>query len=452
MSPPPQTSGRARWLLPLLSAAAVGTVVVAVIGVSALRPGTGSTTPPVLRLANLGVGSGVSRVPVGLPAQSAADSPESSGGGVTNIKSSGWRLQVTLPQGPSSGQVHLVLARQQTRAFVSALGRALRMSGQPQHLTGGWYLVSGSTELSVSERPSGHWVYSNHGCIAGPVLDPAAGAGCAVANSVPPLPPELGAPGAKSAPGAGGTKAPRTTSSPIPVPAPAPVPAPVPVPTPVPVPENVARSIARPVLTAVGINADTAQTQTAGGQTSVTFSPTVTGLSVLGLEASVSIDEHGRIVDASGWLATSTTGPTYPLISAPQAYNQLLHQPQPMMALAMPCRIVAGTQGCLPAPDRAVTGATLGLVQDSTADQAILLVPAWLFHLRGEPTPMAIVAIDGAYLVDSGPIPTGNKPAPGSSPASVGGGNWTNSSTAITGGPTQVPVGPANGAVVKLAR
>ena len=419
MSPLPQTSGRARWLLPLLSAAAVGTVVVAMIGVSALRTGTGSTTPPMLRLANLGAGSGVRRVPFGLPAQSAADSPESSGGGLTNIRSSGWRLQGTLPQGPSSGQVHLLLAGQQTRAFVSALGRALGMTGQPQHLAGGWYLVSGSTELSVSESPGGHWVYSNHGCIAGPVLDPAAGAGCAVANSVPPLPTEPGAPGARSAPAAGGIKAPTTMSSPVPVPT--------------PVPENIARSIARPVLTAVGINADTAQTQTASGQTSVTFSPTVTGLSVLGLESSVSIDEHGRIVDASGWLATSTTGPTYPLISAPQAYNQLLHQPQPMMALAMPCRIVAGTQGCLPAPDRVVTGATLGLMQDSTTDQAILLVRAWLFHLRGEPTPMAIVAIDGAYLVDSGPIPTG------SGPASVGGGSGTNSSTAITGGPTQVP-------------
>ena len=37
------------------------------------------------------------------------------------------------------------------------------------------------------------------------------------------------------------------------------------------------------------------------------------------------------------------------LISARQAYVQLLHQSQPMMALAMPCRIVAGAQGCLPA-------------------------------------------------------------------------------------------------------
>jgi hypothetical protein len=338
-----------------------------------------------------------------------------------------------------------VPAGPQTRAFVINLARALAMTGQPQQLTGGWYLVSGSTELSVSERPGGHWVYSNHGCIAGPVLDPAAGVGCAVANAMPPVPPEPAAPGApgapgKSAPGAGGIKA-RTTSSP-----------PVPLPTPTPVPENVARSIARPVLAAVGINPDAARVQSAGGQTRVIFSPTVAGLSVLGLESSLSIDEHGQIVDATGWMATSTTGRTYPLISARQAYNQLLRQPQPMMALAMPCRIVAGTRGCLPAPDRVVSGATLGLIQASTTDQAILLVPAWLFHLRGEPTPMAIVAVDGAYLVDSGPIPPDGNVATGSSPASAGGGSGTSSSTAITGGPTQVSAGSANGPGVKPAR
>jgi hypothetical protein len=191
----------------------------------------------------------------------------------------------------------------------------------------------------------------------------------------------------------------------------------VPHPTTTPVPENVGRSIARPVLAAVGINPDAARVQTAGGQTSVIFSPTVAGLGVLGLESSVSIDERGQIVDAAGWMASPRTGPTYPLISARQAYDQLLRQPQPMMALAMPCRIVAGTRGCLPAPDRVVSGVTLGLMRASTTDQAILLVPAWLFHLRDEPTPMAIVAVDGAYLVDSGPIPPDGNAATGSGPA-----------------------------------
>jgi hypothetical protein len=98
-----------------------------------------------------------------------------------------------------------------------------------------------------------------------------------------------------------------------------------------------------------------------------------------------------------------------------------------------------------------VTGATLGLMQVSTTDQGILLVPAWLFHLRGEPTPMAIVAIDRVYLVDSG-IRQGSKPATGSGPASVRGGSRTPSSTAITVGPTQVPASTANGPAVKPAR
>jgi hypothetical protein len=433
MSPLPQTSARTRWLLPLLSGAAVGAVVVAVIGVSALRAGTSPTPPPLLRLTNVGAGV------VGSTAQSATGVPESVGGGVTKGKRFGWRLQGTLPQGPASGQVHLVPAWPQTRLFVSALGRALGMSGQPQHLSGGWYLLSGSAELSVSERPGGHWVFSNHGCIVGPMLDPAVGAGCAVGRSVPPIPPELGAPGAKRAPGAGGITAPTTTSSPVPGP------------VPTPVPGNIARNIARPVLAAVGINAEAAQVLTAGSRSSITFSPTVAGLSVLGQESSVSIDERRHIVDASGWLATSTTGPSYPLISARQAYNQLLHQPWPMMALAMPCRIVAGTHGCQPAPDRVVAGATLGLMQVSTTDQGILLVPAWLFHLRGDPTPMAIIAINGAYLVASGPH-LNSKPATGSGPASLDGAGRTNSGTTITGGPSRVPSGPANQLDVKPAR
>jgi hypothetical protein len=430
MSPLPQTSARPRRLLPLLAAAAVIAVVMAVIGLSAVRAGTAPSRPPVLHLANVGTGS------VGLPAQSAAGVPMASGGGVASIKGSGWRLEGTLPQGPASGQVHQVPAAPATSNFVSALGHALGMSGQPQHLTGGWYLVSGKRELSVSERAGRHWVYSNHGCIAGPVLDPQMGAGCAVANSVPPVP---ATPGAKGAPGAGAVKAPTTTASPVPVPFP------VPAPTPNPVPTNFARNLARPVLAAVGINADAARLQASGGQTSITFSPTVAGLSVFGLQTLVSVDEHGQILDASGWLATASPGARYPLISARQAYNQLLHQPQPMMALAMPCRVVAGTQGCQPAPDRVVTGATLGLMQEPTADQAILLVPAWLFHLRGDPTPMPIVAINGAYLAGSGPTPPDGKTATGSGPASVSGASGTSPGTAVTAGPTKAPAGPANG-------
>lgn len=412
----PQASARSRWLLPLVA------VVIAVIGgVSALRAKTGPSVPPVLHLARAAGAS------LGSPAPLAAGTGEQGAGKVGNLKGSLWRLAGTLPQGPSSGQVHLMAPEPATRAFVRNLGRALGMSGQPQHLSGGWYLVSGKTELSVSELGGGHWVYSNHGCLAGPVLDPQTGAGCAISDSAPPVAP---APGAHGAAGGSGINVPMTTSSLVP-PAAA-----------KPVPQNIARSIAGPVLAAVGINAGAAQVQSAGGQSNVIFSPKVAGRTVVGLDSSVSIDARGLVVDASGWLATSTTGTAYPLISAQAAYAQLLAQPQPMMAMAMPCRIAAGTQGCLPIPDRVVTGATLGLTQAYSTDRAILLVPAWLFHLRGEPTPMAVVAVEPAYLGEPTQPSPATKPPTGSSPAGIGG---TSGTSASTSAPAPVePAGPAS--------
>ena len=151
-----------------------------------------------------------------------------------------------------------------------------------------------------------------------------------------------------------------------------------------PVSENVARSIARPVLEAVGVNPDAARVETAGAQRSVVVSTEVAGVAIFGVETRVTVDEYAQIVDASGFLAIPIAGETCPLITARQAYEQLLQQPQP---LGMPCRIVPGMPGCALTPDRVVTGATLGLTQAYGTGRNILLVPAWLFQVRDEPTP-----------------------------------------------------------------
>jgi hypothetical protein len=427
-------SARSRWLLPVGAAAVVAVVVVAVILVmSVVRGGKATTQPPVLHLTSVAAGS------AGLPAQSAAGISNKGGAPGSSPGGSGWRLEGTLPGGPSSGQVNFLPTGAATRAFVSALARALGMTGEPRHLTGGWYLVSGTTELSVSELAGRHWTYSNHGCIAGPVLDPTTGTACAVATPVPPIPVTPNASGAPSSTGVN------------PPPAAAP---PVPVAPPSPVPENVARRLAGQVLQAVGVNPDAGRVDTVGGERSVVFSPQVAGLTVVGLETRVSVDEHGKIVDASGWLATPAQGPAYPLISARQAYDQLLQQPQPMMGLAMaPCRIVPGTSGCAPTPDRVVTGATLGLTQAYSTDRGILLVPAWLFRVRGEPTPIAVVAVEQAFLGVPGQPSAGAGPTTGSEPGSIGGANGTNGSTMTTGPPTRVePGGPATAQATKPAR
>jgi hypothetical protein len=424
MSTPAQESAPSRLLLPLVAVVAVVAVVVAmVVGVSALRAASGSTPPPVLHLASVWGGS------LDAPAASAAGALGQGTARAPNRTRPGWRLAGTLPQGPSSGPVHLLPAGPLSRGFVTALARSLGMSGQPQHLRGGWYLASGTTELSVSELAGRHWVYANHGCLAGPVLDPQRGSACAVSSSTPPVSP---GPGAKSTPGRVGVKAPPITSSPAPVP------------QPTPVPQNIAASIARPVLAAVGVNADAAQVETGGGQQSVVSSPVVAGLGVQGLETRVSIDEHGQIVDASGWLAPSTTGPTYPLISARQAYDELLARPQPMTAMPLLCRRVAGQAGCAPVPDRVVTGATLGLTQAYNTDGSILLVPAWLFHLRGEPASMSVVAIDQVYLAEPNNVTV---------PGAISGASGPNASTGNAGSPTQVqPQGPATAPATTTTR
>jgi hypothetical protein len=411
-------SASTRWFLPVAASAGVVAVVLAMVfGVSAARNGNDPTHLPVLHLSSVAGGS------LGLSAAVAADASGKGGAPGSSPGGSGWRLEGKLPDGPSSGQVHLLPAGSATRDFVSALARSLGMSGPPQHLKDGWYLVSGTTELSVSELAGRRWTYSNHGCLAGPVLNPQMSTACAVAQSVPAMPPT---PSTNSTPGGSGLNAPPTASQPGRAPEPAPV------------PENIARRTARPVLAAVGVNPGSARVETAGDQRSVVFSPEVAGFTVLGLETRVSMDEHAQIVDASGWLATSTMGATYPLISARQGYNQLLQQPQPMMLSSMPCRIVSSTQGCVPAPDHVITGATLGLTQAYSTDRGIQLVPAWLFQVRGDPTPLAVVAVDRAYLGEPKKPSPGGEPTAGSIPGNIGGANRTNDSTQNSGPPTRV--------------
>lgn len=413
MSNHPQASARSRPLRPLIAAAAVVAVVLALIGGAyVLRSRKGPTAPPVLHLASVaGASSGV-------PAASAGGTAVRGGApGTNNVQGSGWQLVGALPTGPATSQVRQVPAGPVTGALVTTLARALAMKGQPVHVAGGWYLVSGTTQLSVSELSGRQWVYTDQRCINGPVADLQLGADCAMASAPPPV---ATAPGGGAAARSNGSVNPPTSA------------APVPLPTPAPLPASIASAIAGPVLAAVGINVAAAHVEPAGDGVSLNFSPTMAGLQVVGLDTSVSVGGNRQIVDATGWLATSSPGPTYPLISARAAYNQLKAEPQPMMALAMRCRIVAGQQGCLATPERVVTGATLGLTKAYSTGGEILLVPAWLFHLRGQQDPMTIVAVAGAYLGQPAAPPPGGKPAVGAGSGAVGGSAGTSASTGAT--------------------
>ena len=103
--------------------------------------------------------------------------------------------------------------------------------------------------------------------------------------------------------------------------------------------------------------------------------------------------------------------------------------PQPEIAIAC-------VQGrvCPGVGPRVVTGAHLGLMLASDAG-APVLVPAWLFTIKGSDDPVAVVAVDPSYLGD---------PAPGRSDGASSPPNPATSATAP--GATSAPGASAGGA------
>jgi hypothetical protein len=356
--------GRRRGARRLRTIGAGAAVVVAIAaGVIIARSGGGSDGPPRLPLTSVAagrLGESGGQPALGAPVGGGHDWGE-------------WRLEGDLPQGPSSAPVYRLPAEKVDRPFVDRLAAALGTGGEPRHLDGGWYLVKETRELSVSERAGGHWVYADHGCVAGPVLDPQTGVGCAIAEP--------------------GTV---TTVDPSPSPSP----------TPTPVTEGEARRVAQPILRAVGLDPASARVETAGDRRAVLVRPQVDGATVIGLDTRIVVDRDSSVEDASGWLADPRRGLGYPLLGAQEAFERLRDQPRPMSA-EMPCQIPPGATSCPKPPDRVVTGAHLGLVRGYEGDGTPLLVPAWLFDVRDQPEPAVVVAVEPEYLGDPNAPTTG---------------------------------------------
>jgi hypothetical protein len=194
-------------------------------------------------------------------------------------------------------------------------------------------------------------------------------------------------------------------------------PVPSPVPAPQPVSADDAARAARPILEAVDLDPGTARVQSAGDQRDVVVRPRVDGLTVVGLDTRVTVGPDGDITDAAGWLATPTPGPDYPVITAQAAFERLHDQPRPLMA-EMPCQVPVGATDCPAPPDRIVRGAQLGLTLGYESGGALLLVPAWLFDVRGQEDPAVVVAVEPDYLGQ--PDATTGGSAPGSTGGSTG--------------------------------
>ena len=94
------------------------------------------------------------------------------------------------------------------------------------------------------------------------------------------------------------------------------------------------------------------------------------------------------------------------------------------MLAAMPVPLIACPESAVPVPPgpscggpMEVTGATFGRsVQWEGAGERALLVPSWLFDIKGATEPVAVVAVEPAYLAD--PLPT--DPGDGSSGSGSG--------------------------------
>ena len=282
---------------------------------------------------------------------------------------SGYPLVGTLPEGPTSAVVYRYPSGESPADAAAALAAALHLTAAPVRHAHGWTVAGSAAELRV--RDDGAWSYwrTDATCPYRVDVDTADGSSTAVGCAAP-------LPVAKNA-----------------------------------VSDSAALAAATPVLTASGATG-TPRVDRAD-VVRVSASRTVAGLAVVGGDTWVTVDASG-VVDATGSAGTPAAGPSYPILTAAQALDVLRAQPRPAIAC------VAGAS-CPGVGPMHVTGAVLGLVPGDDAGTSVLL-PAWLFSVQEQTTPVAVMAVTDAYLADPSPGPDAGATSPGSVPGSSGSG------------------------------
>jgi hypothetical protein len=363
----------------------------------------GSGSAPLLR-----IGTG------GSAALAAARFVSTSGAGT-------YQVDGTLPSGPSRASTYLL--RPADRSTVEHLATTLGLAARAVRHRHGWVVTSVAGQLRMAD--TGQWAFAiaSDTCPSFMVdVDSAYGSmgvACAASSIVPPS--------------AGGPASPPRLP-----PAPS---------------AATLRAVADPLLSALGLDPGTAVVTPATA--TVWVDPVVAGLPTSGYGTEVHLDGH-RIQAADGWTypGRPTPGHEYPLISAAAALTQLASGPRPMMgapAIACPMRAPsASAPTSICGGPSVVTGGRLGLSLrwDGGSSGSPVLVPAWFLTLRGENSPLVLIAVDPKYLAEPKPPTTGTNPAtsPSAAPGSTGAGGATGSGGAVTapdGAPTggsQVPL------------
>lgn len=373
---PSSMTSRAKVLAPL------GTfVVVAAVGVTAaLVSSPGGHAPATLHLA------------AGRAANAAPSLATAGTGG-------GYKLVGTLPSGrPADAAVWTLTSGSTDVDLVARLAKAFK-AGTPVRTGSGWRAGG----LFVSGDAGQSWWFSQ----CAPATSPDTTSSDTMSSSVVCA---VATPGAVvNGTGSGGGSAGSGGSAIAPLPPAGPVAAPVEPPA---IAASVVRAAAAPVLAALGLSGGTVTTSGYGGSVAVTRS--VGGFQTVGLTTRVDVDRKGVVLSANGWLGEASKGDSYPLVRATEAFKALPALPRLEM-----CPVGPDGKGCpLPAAIE-VTGAHLGLSLQALTGTGQVLVPSWLFDVKGSAEPLAAVAIQRQFL--GGDAPT-KEPGTGSGSTEPGGG------------------------------
>ncbi|MFE5401004.1 hypothetical protein ACFQ9Z_06300 [Streptomyces sp. NPDC056580] len=187
-----------------------------------------------------------------------------------------------------------------------------------------------------------------------------------------------------------------------------------------PVSADAAEKAVAPVLKALGQeDAAIDASRVMGAQRVVDADPVVGGLPTYGLTTGLTVDANGELAGGHGRLAAPVRGDTYPVLGAartlalmnkgPKAGHRMgiggCASPVPLKErLEQPCGGAPSAPGA--ADPVKVDKAVFGLAARSS-DGRQVLVPAWLFEVRGSATrgafTVAYPAVDPKYLLERGP-------------------------------------------------
>ncbi|MBI3685874.1 MAG: hypothetical protein HY241_00800 [Actinobacteria bacterium] len=434
-----------RWSVPGLVVVAVAAIAVAAVLIGRGRGVSQAAGPPVLRLVELDAAT-VERDSDSAPDVPAGPQRIDGGPPVTVVGA--------LPNSPDHAPIHPLPGGAVPRPAVAALATALGITGQPEHSQRGWHVVDANRRLIVFDAPGWPWTVMPAAAVEGPrgcALTSPTGRLCPPEGGVtvvpmPPGNPELpqGGPGAvpppadgvTGGPGVVSTAAAAATATPRPGSG-RPVPIPLPAPSALPVPDRPtdaeALAVANRLLAAVEQSGARSRVERIPGSVMVISDPVVAGLPTLGYATTMTVGAGSRIESGHGWLGKPTVGADYPLITAAEALRRL---PVPLAGAECP-------QGC-PGTPTEITGAALGLTLRWDADDRALLVPAWLYDVRGSQPPLVAVAIDPRYLGGAPSRPMGpvNPPVRGEPGQSSGSDSNGGSASGFPGVPGPVRTTP----------